>query len=458
MVVDINIPKEAFLKKYQHLIYNNADIDFYYGGRDSGKSQDICQQLIVDCLSLPYFRCMLIRKTFANVKDSQWQTLKDTIERWGLADLFVFKVAPLSIECINGNSFLARGCDDPQNIKSTKDPSHAWIEEGNQLTLEDFIVIITTLRNNQVKCKTRFSFNPECEGDYKDFWLFKTFFKEHAPDGSPLNGRFFWELDLNAGDSSMEVNSAGKLVQVLEYTVTHSTYHDNPYCAPVRKVFLEQLKKIDPYFYKIYTLGLWGNRKVGDPFCYAFDYDNHVKAHLPTRREPLYLSFDFNVNPITCGVYQHKGKHIRGLRSIKLENSDIYKLCAFIKVNYPGFVYFVTGDATGSNTSALVQDGINYYTVIKSKLRLSSNQIKVPTINPDIKDNRVLINVIFNSYNVSFHPEFCKELIYDCQNVTVDDVGKIDKGDRKNPKKRADHLDHYRYYLNTFHKSALKSI
>ena len=447
MIADINIPEEAFLPCYRHLLNNGSDIDFYYGGRDSGKSEDIAQQLIFDCLRLPYFKCLLIRKTLSSVAESQYDTLKKLIDRWGLNDLFVFKENPITITCLNNNKFLARGCDNPDNIKSTKDPSHTWIEEGNQLTLSDFITITTSIRAPGIT-KQRFSFNPECEGDYKNFWLYKTFFED-----KPDNGAFKWV------QSYVDENGEQKEISY-NYTITKTTYKNNPYCKRERIIFLERLKDIDPYFYKIYTLGNWGNRKVGDPFCYAFNKEVHAKQEFTTlqatRAKELYLSFDFNKNPITCGVYQHSSKTIRVIESIKLENSDIYKLCDHIKKHYPGFVYIVTGDATGRGSSALVQDGINYYTVIKSKLNLTDYQIKAPRVNPDIKDNRVLVNVVFNSMDVQMNPAKCQDLIFDCSNVEVDDVGKIDKGDRSNPKKRADHLDHFRYYLNSFHKKALQ--
>lgn len=436
----VSIPRTVFLPKYRHLVDSTADINFLYGGRDSGKSHFIAQKLIEDCLRLPYFRCLLIKKTYNSIGESQWRTIKDIVESWGISHLFHFRTAPLSIECINGNRFLARGCDDPQSIKSVKDPSHAWYEEGNMLTLDDFITVTTTLRTNRAKIQQWFSFNPECEVDYEDFWLYKTFFKD-----KPLEGTFKWTLRVSDNESFDFI-----------YTVTHSTYHDNPYCTSERKIFLEQLKEIDFYYYLVYTLGKWGNRAVGDPYCLTFDKEKHVKPVELRRGLELYLSFDFNVNPITCGVYQHYNNKINCKKAIKRPNSDIYELCGDIKIQFPDYTYLVTGDATGRNRIAMVKDGINYYTIIKNELRLSLAQLKVPTVNPIVKENRVLVNAVFRKMDVSFDPEGAKDLIFDCQHVSVNDVGDIVKGSRENPKKRADHLDHFRYYLNTFHRHILK--
>jgi hypothetical protein len=387
----------------------------------------------------------MVKKTANSIEAAQWQTIKDIVTQWGLSELFRFKTHPLSIECVNGNKFISRGCDDPENLKSIKDPSDVWYEEGNQLDLSDFITVATTLRSS-VKVQQWISFNPEAEGDFTEFWIYRLFFRKYEGN-IYTNFTSTWTINLpNASPVSFT------------YTSTHTTYHDNRFCTSERRAFLEQLSDLDPYYYMVFTLGKWGNKVVTDPFCYCFSKEKHVRPTVLQRNLEVKLSFDFNLNPITCGVFQDSGSKIWGVESIKLDNSDIYKLCDYIirPDKYSGCNFLVTGDATGKNSSAMVQDGINYYTIIKAKLDLSINQIKVPSVNPPISENRVLVNAVFHNCDVSLDPIKCKDLIFDCKNVGVDDFGKIEKGDRANPKKRADHLDNYRYYLNTFHKNILK--
>jgi hypothetical protein len=446
--VEVLIPRKAFIPCYWHLLDNDNDINFLWGGRDSGKSHFIAQYLIYKCLNADYFRCIMVKKTANSIEAAQWQTIKDIVVDWGFQDLFRFKSHPLSVECVNGNKFIARGCDDPDNLKSIKDPSDVWYEEANQLSLSDFITVATTLRS-KVKVQQWVSFNPEAHGDFEEFWLYKTFYSKY-PGDIYSNFTSTWSISIPKGQPVS-----------FTYSSTHTTYHNNPFCKPERMAFLEQLAELDPYYYLVFTEGKWGNQKVDSPYCYCFNPDRHKKPTEIKRHLELYLSFDFNVNPVTCGVYQHEEAgnqlRIRGIESIKLDNSDIYKLCEYVLAHYPGYMYIVTGDATGQNTSALVQDGINYYTVIKTKLGLSAGQLKVPTVNPPITENRVLVNAVFHKCDVALDPFRCKHLIFDCQNVSTNDLGKIDKGDRSNPKKRADHLDHFRYYLNTFHKHILKA-
>lgn len=442
--IEVQIPIQNYLPCYRHLLDSTADINFLWGGRDSGKSHFIAQKLIEKCLSADYFRCILIKKAANTIKDSQWQTIKDIVNEWGLNELFQFIENPLQIKCANGNRFLARGCDDIANIKSVKDPSDVWFEEGNQLTLTDFITVVTTLRTNKAEIQQWFSFNPEAPGDYEDFWLYKNFFENR----DSYNFTDKWVIDVK-DQEPVEVT----------FTSTHTTYHDNKHVKPVRIAFLEQLAVLDPHYYTVFTEGQWGNIQVGDRYCYCFDRSKHIKPTTLNKAFEVYLSFDFNVNPITCGVYQwdEKTKTIKGIESIKLDKSDIYKLCDYVIAAYPGCMFIITGDATGRNTTAMVQDGINYYTIIKLKLNLSEGQIKVDTVNPDIKENRVLVNSVLHNVNVELDPHRCKHLIFDCENVSVNDMGKIEKGDRSNPKKRSDQLDNFRYFLNRFFKWVLKT-
>lgn len=395
-----------------------------------------------------YFRCVLVRKVFNTIKDSQWQLIKDICEEWKVDHLFQFNKSPLEITCINGNKFICRGMDEPGKLKSVANPSHCWCEEGNQLDQDDFIIIMTSLRYNAGRVKVWFSFNPECDGDFETFWLYKIFFK-----GKPLYTQKYF-----ASQWSIPLPEFRKQKRTITFTYrsTWTTYKDNPYCPPERAAILENLKNIDPYYYEVFTLGRWGRRKNTDPYCYCFAREKHIgRAVIDTSLE-AYLSFDFNVNPITCGVYQHFDDWIRCIHSIKLENSNIYELCDYITAMYGGNLFIITGDATGRNTSALVQDGINYYTVIKNQLSLADGQMRQPSVNPSVKENRVLVNSVLFKVNLIMDAENCKELIYDCENVSVTDVGDIDKGNRSNPKKRADHLDHFRYYLNSFHRNILK--
>lgn len=191
-------------------------------------------------------------------------------------------------------------------------------------------------------------------------------------------------------------------------------------------------------------------------FAYAYDPVKHLGVTEVNPRFELVLSFDFNVDPITCGVYQRIGNKILVHECMALSNSNIYELCDRILVSYPNMLYMVTGDSTGQNRSALSKDNLNYYTVIKNKLSLARGQLKVPTVNPPLAENRVLVNSVLQHQDITINEAKCRPLIFDLEYVSVLPDGSIDKGNRADLTKRADSIDHFRYYLNTFCKDFLK--
>ena len=86
---------------------------------------------------------------------------------------------------------------------------------------------------------------------------------------------------------------------------------------------------------------------------------------------------------------------------------------------------------------------------------LTHQQIQVPTVNPPIDENQVIVNAVHKNWTVEIDPVNCKPLIYDLQYVEVDGLGKIVKGENRNGsdthnnrRKYADFLDNWRYLIN----------
>lgn len=191
---------------------------------------------------------------------------------------------------------------------------------------------------------------------------------------------------------------------------------------------------------------------------WAFSYDKVKHGGIPELNSdhPVYLSFDFNRNPICCSVIQMYDECISVIELIKLSNSDIYKLCEYIKVKYSGCMFIVTGDASGKSSSALVSDNLNYYKVIMDELELVSGQVHVPSINPTLEENRVLVNSLLERFpKITIHDENAAALHFDLANAAMRPDGSINKGDRNDPKKQWDAIDTFRYFCNTFLKGWL---
>lgn len=435
-VINLNIDYDSvFLPVYKPLRETDARLKFLYGGRDSGKSRDIAMRKIIECLMKPHFRCILIKKTFNSIKDSQWQLIKDICEEWNIEHLFHFKTSPLEITCINGNKFICRGMDDPAKIKSINEPSEAWIEEGNQLSLEDWIYIITTLRSSRGPVGIEMSFNTETTVDYEEFWLYKEYFS-HTTEKS-----FTHTKNLSVGDEKIEI----------KYIAVHSTYHDNRYVSSERKAYHEGLKTLNYYWYRTFTLGEWGNEENDSPWLFAFDKRKHLSPVelFAKKSETLYLSWDFNRNPGACTVIQWYNDTVFIIEVFKIPNVGTEGICEKILEKYPGFLYMVTGDYSGDTVSSIYKEQVTNFTMIKSKLRLNSGQVKISP-NPKLEKNRTLVNTVFHRYNILLCPVKAKAAQYDCENVKSLADGTIEKKNRKDPAQQADVLDTIRYFINQF--------
>lgn len=186
-------------------------------------------------------------------------------------------------------------------------------------------------------------------------------------------------------------------------------------------------------------------------WAYAYDPTKHLADFELSKSNETILSFDFNRNPMTCSVVQtNRHNSIDVYETIKLPNSDIYQMCDYIRTTYGNRLYIVTGDASGNSGSAMVSDNLNYYKIISSQLNLNMRHFQVPTINPKISENRVLVNSLLSRGNVRLNRNKTKPLQFDLENVSVLADGTLKKQDRNDPAQQADALDTFRYACNVF--------
>lgn len=453
--IDINYVEDfGVLSQFRVIPDKYPDMDIYllWGGRDAGKTASTVPILLDKQLQDSYFKCVVIRNVFDTIRDSCFSKIRTYIDDIENAELLYKDTsAPLEMSCTaNGNKFIARGCDKPDKLKSIDDPSHVWIEEADQIPESAYDIINTTLRAN-VQVQQFLTFNPEVNSEGKS-WIYDRFFAPLVEAGIDIY-RPCLRFDLTTEDED-----GNEIVK--KCLSIHTTCETNPYCPPSRRATLASYKDFDINKYNVWYLGRWGRREVSKPFIYQFK-ETHVGKCKYDPALPVYVSFDFNVDPITAIVCQHDGganggvsNRIRVIKEYRIANSDIHDLCERIRADYHGAVIYVTGDASGKNASALVRGKINYYTVIREILAIPVRNIKIPDANPKMageSGNRVLCNRIFYKHPDLLIDESCKYLIDDIRYVEADASGAVDK------KTQGAHLmDTLRYYFNTFHSAWLK--
>ncbi|HHZ96997.1 MAG TPA: PBSX family phage terminase large subunit [Flavobacteriales bacterium] len=268
----------ASSKYYKPVLQSKHRYVVMYGGRSSAKSDTAAQRLAVGCRSQPHFKGVCLRKIFADIKDSQFDTIWSVIERYGWKDEFRYTKKPLEIIHKSGRKILARGLDKPAKLKSITNPTMVWVEEADEIGFDDFIKSDTSIRHPDegVLLQMMLTFNPESE----EGWLNEYFF---PPKGS-------YELD-NGEFTYIKSTVPNTLL-------LHTTYNHNDFCSQGNIDVIKRLEKLgkDSNYYRVYVLGLWGNALKGLVFE-EVNYVDEMPDKEDCKKRGIGLDFGFTNDP-----------------------------------------------------------------------------------------------------------------------------------------------------------------
>lgn len=399
----------------------------YGGGMRSGKTYGMLAMLTVLCRAYPGSRWVVVTETYGYAKNN---TFKELLKIVGSFRQWTINHSELSATYENGSAIEMRSEDHTTYPTQTNfdglSCSGMLLEECQNLSLAMFEKARQRIGSLRLKKEPKpllfMTFNP-CSN-----WVKKTVYEPWVKNVLPEDMLF-----INALPADNPTNTREQM---------------------------ESWKMGDPREYRRYVEGDWSDMDADSRWAHAFDRGRHLgETALDTSLDVL-LSFDFNRNPMSCVVAQHDeiAHQLRVIEAIKLPNSDIYKICDYIKKNYPGQFFRVTGDASGRNSSALVADGLNYYVVIKERLDLSRSQFVIPRSNPRLSDNQHMVNALLSNYDVRMDPVKAASLIWDMENVKMNPDGTIVKLDRTDASQQADLLDSFRYLCNAFMRQHVREI
>lgn len=394
---------------YIPYLYDQSRFLILYGGGGSGKSVFAAQKLIARVKSERPHKFLALRKVGATVKDSIFSELKSVIYGNGFEKEFrINKSEYLITHLPTGNEILCKGLDEPEKIKSIQGITGMWIEEATEFEKEDLDQLNIRIRGKKDNyVQYIFSFNPIDEDHF-------------------IKADY---MDTERTDT----------------TFVHTTYKDNYYLSDDDKAVLEGFKETNKLFYDVYCLGLWGIVDKSNKFLYSYSDELLRKGLTEDKNLPLKLSFDFNIDPFTCYVYQTPEKHtLRIFDRFRLNDSDITQITDRIKAKYPGRFYIATGDVTGKNRTGAVRGKLSYWHTIKHELKLTDAQIRLRGKNLDLIQSRVLCNAAVQHLDIQIDDSLT-ELINDLKFAKVDDYGILLKDREKN---KMDDLDCFRYALD----------
>lgn len=251
--------------------YSNR-YEVYYGGGGSGKSYGAFQKIIFKSIKNQR-RVLVVRKVGATLRDTVFALCKSILNEIGVGH--IVNKTDMTITLQNGTTFLFKGMDDPEKIKSIVDITDIVIEEATELTLDDFTQLDIRLRPREnIKYPQIFlMFNPVSKAN----WCFKRWF---------------------------EVKNLSKT------KIIHSTYLDNKFLTNEYRETLEFLKETNYNYYKIYCLGEFATL---DKLIFT-NFEIKLLNKEEMEKLPQWIGLDFGYvndpSAITWGRYDKEKKTI----------------------------------------------------------------------------------------------------------------------------------------------------
>jgi hypothetical protein len=195
---------------------------------------------------------------------------------------------------------------------------------------------------------------------------------------------------------------------------------------------------------------------ITNPFLYAWNDNDHIDDSLAINPHiPVFISVDFNINPLCALVIQQTARGCVVVDEIKIEKGSVDSFCDHVEsYGIPIGLLRITGDAMGNGRSIQQRDNSSAYTQIKRRLKLGDSQIIIPA-NPTHFNSRIDCNNALRKLDIKVNSVKCKGFVYDAKQVQCNSDGGIMKSNRKNLAERADFLDCFRYFVNAILKRNL---
>jgi hypothetical protein len=395
-----------------------------YGSRDSAKSHFVAMAIIRRMLR-EKFKGLMCRKVYDQIKESQYQTIKEIIEGYGWADYFEFRVSPLQIICkTTGARLIALGLDKPGKAKSVKDVSLVWYEEFDEIELADFTQTTLSIRGKDIEEWMTFN-SPAI-----DHWCLKRFF----PGTIDKDGNYEPDLSFETPDGMFTwVPSSDP-----DAVILHTNFNHNPHCNAKRRAQYELLRKQQPEEYRTSGLGLIGRRNLGSLWMRPFSRTLHMREVQHVAELPTHLTWDQNKLPYsTCLAIQvvpmGETVEIRVGKEFcqRPPDNSTEAVCDEVLYTFgehsPEF--YIYGDPTGGNNNQQKERNElkSHYDAIKRHLGpfLHARSMRVGTRHPSIKGRqRFMTTLLCNGtfLRLMIDPS-CRNLIGDFEHLVEDENG-----------------------------------
>jgi PBSX family phage terminase large subunit len=367
------------------------DIALYQGGYGSGKT--FCGSLlgILFCLKYPGVTGLVGAQTYRLLEDTTMKQYFEHLNNMGFREGYHYEYNSSKDKLLlkNGSEILFRHLQEPNKLKSLN-LAFVELEEMSDTPESTFKMLISRLRQkikpewrkNGFKYRLFGHTNPESSKG----WIYK-YFVEQKPDN---------------------------------YRLIHAPTTQNTFLEPD---YVESMKELyDEEYYRINVLGEFGDYTSG-LIVKNFSNENIKELHYQPDL-PLHLTFDFNVDPMSCILAHVADGKVFYFDEFILENTTTQGTMDEVLKKYPAHKseIIVNGDASGDNRST--QSEVSNYVIIRNALKrhYPNNKIKfdLRPYNPPIKNRIASFNAMICNHNGErkiFIDKRCKWLLYNIYNL-----------------------------------------
>ena len=364
------------------------DVALYQGGYGSGKTFSGSLLGIMLCLKYPGISGLVGAQTYTLVRDTTLKQYFEHLDNMGFRAgyHYEFKSSEDKLQFKNGSEILFRHLQEPNKLKSLN-LGFIEIEEMSDTPQSTFLMLLSRLRQKNI-WGDEFQYrlfghtNPEMSKG----WIYK-YFVEQKPEN---------------------------------YRLIYAPSTQNIY-LPAN--YVEDLKRIyDDEYYRINVLGEFGDYTSG---LVVKNFSNeNIKELKYCPDIPLHLTWDFNVDPMSCIVAHKTENKVFYIDEFILENASTQSTIDEVIRKYPNHKtdIIINGDASGDNRST--QSERSNYVIIKNALQRHYRDIQIKfnlrPYNPPIKNRIAAFNAMICNHNgdrnILIDPK-CEKLLYNIYNL-----------------------------------------
>lgn len=344
------LPKQREFFEINH--NNKLDVVMYQGGYGSGKTWAGSLLGLMLARKYPGSRGLVGAKEYELVKNTTLQSYIEHLDTMGYVrdKDYKYNKNDKKIVLNNGSEILFKCLDDPEKFKSLN-LHWAEIEEASQISDNSFKQLIGRLRNTNIK--------PEW-GDFR--------YRLFGHTNPQPNKGWIWKRFVENPKEN--------------YRLIIAPTSENVFLP---EHFVDSLKdEYDPEYYRINVLGEFGNYSSG--LVVKYFSDENIKPISYNKDLPLYLTCDFNVDPM-CWCLAHKDdNNVYFFDELVIENTSTQACIEEFLRRYPDHraPIVVCGDASGDWRNAAAE--ATNYMIIKNALTNKGYDVefKLHNFNPPI--------------------------------------------------------------------------